>query len=365
MPLYLSPVGNSQLFDANGDPLTGGQIETYLAGSSTPAATYTDDTGAVPQSNPIIFNALGYPVLGAVWLTGGVSYKFVIKNAAGSILRTIDDVSGINDATVSQSEWIESGFTPTYINGTTFSVAGDQTTVLQVNRRVRTTNTSGFIYSTISNSVFASGVTTVTLVNDSGTLDAGLASIAYGLLSASSPAIPTIQTAQIANNAVTFAKTQDIATARVLGRVTASSGDIEELTAAQVTANFVEAASTTAAGKAELLTNAEAQTGTDPARVATGASLGATVLGIGQAWNVQANVINGNYTNNTGRPIMVMVSLSSASNDNASILINSVQHGRVGIVAGLIGFASFVVPNGATYRISATTAVVNVWSELR
>lgn len=41
-------------------------------------------------------------------------------------------------------------------------------------------------------------------------------------------------TAEIADGAVTLAKLQDIATARLLGRVTASSGDAEELTAAQV-----------------------------------------------------------------------------------------------------------------------------------
>lgn len=39
----------------------------------------------------------------------------------------------------------------------------------------------------------------------------------------------------IANDVVTFAKMQNIATARILGRVTASSGDIEELTGTQAT----------------------------------------------------------------------------------------------------------------------------------
>lgn len=198
MPLFLSPVCNDQTFDANGDPLTNGQIETYLAGSSTPAATYTDDTGGTPQSNPIILNSLGYPTLGPIWLTGGVSYKFVIKDAMGVTLRTIDNISGVNDASVSQSEWVESGLVPTYIDATSFSVPGDQTNILQINRRLRTTNTSGFIYSTISNSVFAAGITTVTVVNDSGTLDAGLSAVAYGLLSADDPSIPVLEYNQLA-----------------------------------------------------------------------------------------------------------------------------------------------------------------------
>lgn len=225
MSLFLSPVCNDQTFDANGDPLVGGQIETYLAGSSTPAATYTDDTGGTPQSNPIILNSLGYPTLGDIWLTGGISYKFIIKNAAGSTLRTIDDISGVNDASVSQSEWVESGFVPTFIDATNFSVPGDQTAILQVNRRTRTTNTSGFIYSTISNSVFAAGVTTVTLVNASGVLDAGLSAVAYGLLASENSSIPAISVTRFT-----------MATARMLGRDTAGTGAVEELTAAEVLA---------------------------------------------------------------------------------------------------------------------------------
>lgn len=197
MPLFLSPVCNGQIFDANGDPLTGGKIETYLAGSSTPAATYVDDTGVTPQSNPIILNSLGYPTLGPIWLTGGVSYKFVIKDANDVTLRTIDDISGVNDASVSQSEWVTSGFTPTYISATSFSVPGDQTAILQINRRLRTTNTSGFIYSTITNSVFAAGITTVTVSNDSGSLDAGLTIVDYALLAASPLSVPNLPFSKI------------------------------------------------------------------------------------------------------------------------------------------------------------------------
>lgn len=233
MPQYLSSIGNDQFIDANGDPLVGGQIETYLAGSSTPAATYTDDSGSTPQSNPIILNSLGRPTLGPIWLTGGVSYKFIVKNASGSTLWTIDNIAGINDATLSQSEWLESGFVPTYINGTSFSVPGDQTGVLQINRRLRTTNTSGFIYSTITNSVFAAGITTVTLSNDSGTLDAGLSAVAYGLLSATNPAIPLIQTAGLANKSVTMAKIEDVPSGTVLGRTAASDGPLSELDPSQ------------------------------------------------------------------------------------------------------------------------------------
>lgn len=229
MPLFFSPVGNSQTVDANGDPLSGGQIETYIAGSSTPAATYTDDSGGTPQANPIILNSLGWPA-NPIWLTGGQAYKFIIKDSLGVTLRTIDDISGVNDASVSQSEWVNSGLTPTYIDATSFSVPGDQTANLQIGRRLRTTNTSGFIYSTISNSVFAAGITTVTVVNDSGTLDAGLTIVEYGLLAASPLSVPNLPGSKITGLVTDSSLT--MSANRVLGRSTAATGDVEELTPA-------------------------------------------------------------------------------------------------------------------------------------
>lgn len=189
MPFFLSPIANDQIFDSAGDPLVGGQVETFLAGSSTPAATYTSDTGLVQNGNPIILNSLGYAP-NAVWLSSGVTYKFIIKNADGAVLRAIDNVAGINDASVSQSQWVQSGLTPTYISATSFSLVGDQTAIFQVGRRLQTLNTSGLIYSTIATSTFGAGVTTITTVNDSGVLDLGLSQVSYGLISADNSSFP-------------------------------------------------------------------------------------------------------------------------------------------------------------------------------
>lgn len=189
MSQFLSPIANDQIIDANGNPLFGGQIETYLAGSSSPATTYTSSAGTTQHPNPIVLNSLGYAP-NPVWLTGGIAYKFIIKDVDGAVIRTIDNISGINDSEVSQSQWVESGLMPTYISGTSFSVPGDQTAELQVGRRLKTQNTSGFIYSTIDTATFDAGVTTLELVNDSGTLDAGLSSVAYGLISAENTSLP-------------------------------------------------------------------------------------------------------------------------------------------------------------------------------
>lgn len=188
MSYFLSPI-NSQIVDANGDPLSGGKIYTYQAGTTTPIATYTDSTGGTAQANPIILNSLGVPA-SPIWLQGGVTYKFVIKDSADATQRTIDGITGVNDVSSSAAEWNESGFVPTYINATQFSVPGDQTSTLHVNRRVRTRNTAGYVYGRISVSSYGASITTVTVVNDSGTLDSGLSAVAYGFLSFTPSSVP-------------------------------------------------------------------------------------------------------------------------------------------------------------------------------
>jgi hypothetical protein len=188
---YLSPVGNSPIVDSNGAPLSGGSIYTYLAGTSTPAATYTTSAGDVQQANPVPLNANGMPS-SPIWLAPGVAMKLVIADADDVPLSpTFDDILGVNDPSdaTAQDQWVQFSGTPTYINATSFSVSGDQTPTLEVGRRVKSSNSGGTIYSTISASSYAANVTTVTVVNSSGTLDSGLSSVSYGLLSVTNSSV--------------------------------------------------------------------------------------------------------------------------------------------------------------------------------
>lgn len=193
MSAYLSPLGNEVQTDANGAPLNGGQIWTYAAGTSTPATTYTGEDAGTPQANPVELNASGLPD-SPIWLEGGTAYKLVVKDADGVTLRTVDNISGINDPinAGTASEWVIYTGAPTYINATSFSLEGDQTSVFQANRRMRSTNTGGVVHSTISESSYevGTGLTTVTVTNDGGTLDAGLSAVAYGLISVTSTSVP-------------------------------------------------------------------------------------------------------------------------------------------------------------------------------
>jgi hypothetical protein len=95
MAVNLSPIGSGfQFFTTTGIPLAGGKIYTYQAGSSTPLATYTDNGGVFPNTNPIIFGSDGRPP-NEIWLTNGFNYKFVLKDADDVTIQTYDNLYGI------------------------------------------------------------------------------------------------------------------------------------------------------------------------------------------------------------------------------------------------------------------------------
>jgi hypothetical protein len=90
--VLLSPVGNGQqFFDNDGQPLAGGLIYTYLAGSSTLLSTYTSVNGTVANTNPIVLDAYGRTP-SEVWMLEGYSYKFVIQTSAAVTLQTLDNL---------------------------------------------------------------------------------------------------------------------------------------------------------------------------------------------------------------------------------------------------------------------------------
>lgn len=86
----ISPFAFFQALDNNADPLNGGKVYTYEAGTSTPKATYTDASGSVANSNPVILDSAGRA---DIWLGDG-GYKFVLKNSADVTIRTVDNVGG-------------------------------------------------------------------------------------------------------------------------------------------------------------------------------------------------------------------------------------------------------------------------------
>lgn len=66
-------------FDSNGVPLVGGQYFTYVTGTDTPLATYSDLNLTVPNTNPIVADSNGR--FGSVFLSQTQAYKIALYTA--------------------------------------------------------------------------------------------------------------------------------------------------------------------------------------------------------------------------------------------------------------------------------------------
>lgn len=85
--------------DDDGQPLAGGKLYTYEAGTTTPKATYTAEDGLTPNANPVVLDASGRATL---FLSG--SYKFRLTTYADVLVEETDNVtafatgdSGVDD----------------------------------------------------------------------------------------------------------------------------------------------------------------------------------------------------------------------------------------------------------------------------
>ena len=97
MSRLFSPAFNQQFFDENGKPVAAGKLYTYVAGSSTPVATYKAITGSAMNTNPIILDAAGYADF---VLEVGASYKFVLKDKNDFLIKQWDNVSAADVSSV-------------------------------------------------------------------------------------------------------------------------------------------------------------------------------------------------------------------------------------------------------------------------
>lgn len=94
----LQPFPKFTAFDANGDPLTGGLVYTYAAGTSTPLATYSDSSGDVSSenTNPVELDAAGQA---DIWY-GENLYKLELKDSDGVLQWTVDNIGSGSAATM-------------------------------------------------------------------------------------------------------------------------------------------------------------------------------------------------------------------------------------------------------------------------
>ena len=89
MTAFISPPPRLQFFTNAGVPMASGLLYTYAAGTTTPLVTYTDSTGLVANTNPVILDSRGEA---SIWLST-VGYKFKLATPANVDIWTQDNIA--------------------------------------------------------------------------------------------------------------------------------------------------------------------------------------------------------------------------------------------------------------------------------
>jgi hypothetical protein len=104
----------SQQFDELGEPLNGGLLQFYAAGTTTPQSAYQDVALTLPWPNPIVLDSAGR--VPPFYLADG-QIKIVLKNAAGVVQVSADNLLVIGASSGSGS--------PPTVDATTVLQTGD------------------------------------------------------------------------------------------------------------------------------------------------------------------------------------------------------------------------------------------------
>lgn len=90
MALFISPV--TRAADANNNPLSGAKWWFYESGGLVPVPVYTTSARTVAHANPVVADAGG--LFAPIYLDPTITYRAVLKNAAGATIQDIDPYNG-------------------------------------------------------------------------------------------------------------------------------------------------------------------------------------------------------------------------------------------------------------------------------
>lgn len=96
MAAVVPAVPRFQFESSTGTPLANGTVDVYLAGTTTRSNTWSDSAQTVLNTNPIVLNSRGEAT---IYLDPALTYKFVLKNAAGAEQWTQDNIIGTGSLT--------------------------------------------------------------------------------------------------------------------------------------------------------------------------------------------------------------------------------------------------------------------------
>jgi len=93
-------------FDANGNPLAGGKLYTYVAGTTTPQTTYSNVNLTSANANPVVLDSAG---VATVFVSAGTSFKYVLKDSADVTIWTADNIGAVPKSTATLDVTVTAG----------------------------------------------------------------------------------------------------------------------------------------------------------------------------------------------------------------------------------------------------------------
>lgn len=99
LPLQVAPVAVRQFFNADGSVMTGGTLNYFVTGTTTPLEVFSDSDGNVSLGTIVDIGDQGYPITSGSAITaiypplGG--YKEVLKDANGNTIYTADLIENV------------------------------------------------------------------------------------------------------------------------------------------------------------------------------------------------------------------------------------------------------------------------------
>jgi len=410
----LTPTPKQQIYGSDGNPLVGGKIYTYAAGTTTPLATYTDEGAGTANTNPIILNSLGQA---NIWLDLASSYKFSVFTSADVLLYTVDNIAAPLDYLSLVTELAS----PPPI-GSTAPDTGAFTTLAATTATITTVNATTVNAATVNAAtITATGtVTAETLTFEGGGSmtkppEAGIqpiaATVAANALTVTlNPTVldfrsATLGSGTVVSRVISSAITTTVSSGSTLGTVSAVQSRIVVL--ALDNAGTVELAvvnisggndltetgliSTTAEGgggaadSASVIYSNTARTNvayrvvgyveSTQATAGTWATAPSTIqgcggqaltamssLGYGQVYSAPSRVAGTTYYNTSGKPRFIVVTVSGGAG-TVVITVGGVATGTPNSGANLT--VSAIVPPSAGYSTQVTGAFgIDTWTEL-
>ena len=142
-------------FDSGGDPLAGGKVYFYEAGTSTPKDTFSDAAGTTPNANPVILDSSGRAT---IFMNNDGLYKVVVDDGEDVQIYEQDNYGAnfqvlLSTAAVLQGDLDTNGFDIVTNANKDIAITPNGTGVVEVKNLTLATNlfTAGFDIVSVSN----------------------------------------------------------------------------------------------------------------------------------------------------------------------------------------------------------------------